>query len=128
MQKMYKDYEDIAGFYLIYIKEAHAEDSSRPVQYAQDLGIKQHTNYGERCNVAEKLFADKELTLPCLVDGMNDEANKAYRGYPDRVFVVRTDGKIAVAAERGPRGFKPALDETLKWLADLKQNNKEPPL
>ena len=117
MQKMYKEYEDIAGFYLIYIKEAHAEDSSWPVPYAKELGIKQHTNYGERCNVAEKLLVDKALTLPCLVDGMNDESNKAYRAYPDRLFVVRTDGKIAVAAERGPRGFKPALDETLKWLS-----------
>ena len=128
MQKMYTDYKDVAGFYLIYIKEAHAEDSSWPVPYAKELGIKQHTNFGERCNIAERLLADKAMTVPCLVDGMNDEANKAYHAQPDRLFVVRTDGKIAVAAERGPRGFKPALDETGKWLAELKKNSKEPPL
>jgi hypothetical protein len=128
MQKTYEDYKDIADFYLVYIKEAHAEDSNRPVGYAKELGIKEHANFGERCQVAERLFADKELTMPCLVDGMNDEANKAYHAYPDRIFVIRKDGKLAVAAKRGPFGFKPALDATGEWLAQFRRTGTEPPL
>lgn len=128
MQKTYEDYNDIADFYLVYIKEAHAEDSNRPVGYAKELGIKKHTNFGERCQVAERLFADKELTMPCLVDGMNDEANKAYHAYPDRIFVIRKDGKLAVAAKRGPFGFKPALNATGEWLAQFRRIGTEPSL
>jgi hypothetical protein len=128
MQKTYEGYKDIADFYLVYIKEAHAADSNWPVGYAKELGIKQHINFGERCQVAERLFADKELTMPCLVDGMNDEANKAYHAYPDRIFVIRKDGKLAVAAKRGPFGFKPALDATGEWLAQFRRTGTEPPL
>ena len=128
MQRTYEDYKDIADFYLVYIKEAHAEDGSWPVGYAKELGIKEHTNFGERCQVAERLFTDKELTMPCLVDGMKDEANKAYHAYPDRIFVIRKDGKLAVAAKRGPFGFKPALDATGEWLAQFRKTGTVPPL
>lgn len=128
MQKMYEDYQDVVDFYLVYIKEAHAADGVWPVPYAKELGITEHANFGERCQVAEKLFADKKLTIPCLVDGMKDEANKAYKAWPDRIFVIRTDGRLAVAAKRGPFGFKPALEQTGEWLAELRKTGREPPL
>ena len=112
MEKLYQDYKDIAEIYIVYISEAHASDasSSWPVPYAKELGIKEHTNYGERCAVATRLVTDKKLTIPCLIDGMDNAAADAYKGWPDRVFLVRTDGKLGVAAGRGPWGFVPALD------------------
>lgn len=125
---MYQDYKSVAQFYIVYISEAHAADDARPVQYAKQLGIKEHTNYGERCAVAEKLFADKQLSIPCLVDGMGNEAADAYEAWPDRLFLIRKDGKLAVAANRGPWGFKPALDEAAKWLKEFQQTGKEPNL
>jgi hypothetical protein len=126
MERMYQDYKDIAEFYIVYINEAHAADGRRPVGYAKEKGIKEHTNFGERCEVAERLVKDKELTIPCLVDGMDNEVGKAYKGWPDRVYVVRKDGMLGVASKRGPWGFAPALEETEKWLAEYKKTGKEP--
>jgi len=125
---MYQDYKDVAEFRLIYIKEAHAADGRAPVFYAKELGITEHTDYGERCEVAERLFKEKKLTLPCLIDSMDDVANKAYRAFPDRVFLVRKDGRLAVAAKRGPWGFKPALEETEAWLKQYRETGEEPDL
>lgn len=128
MEKMYQDYKDIADFRLVYINEAHAADGRSPVGYAKELGITEHTSFGERCEVASKLLDDKSLTIPTIVDGMDNRVNKAYSAWPDRVFLVRKDGRLAVAAGRGPFGFKPALDETLAWLKEYREKGTEPAL
>jgi len=128
MQQMYEDYKDIVEFRLVYMSEAHAADGSWPVAYAKDLGITEHKDYGQRCETAERLLKDKSLTTPTLIDGMDNEVNEAYKAHPDRIFVVRKDGRLAVAAARGPFGFTPALKETQQWLADYKKSGQELPL
>ena len=126
MEKLYQTYKDIAAIYIVYISEAHASDDSWPVGYAKEMGIKEHTNYGERCAVAEKLVKDKKLTIPCLIDNMDNKAADAYQGWPDRVFLVRKDRRLAVAAARGPWGFKPGMEAAEKWLAEYKKTGEEP--
>ena len=128
MQRMYNDYKDMVEFRLVYINEAHASDGSWPVEYAKELGITEHTDYGQRCSVASKLLSDKNLSIPTLIDGMDNKVNQAYKAHPDRIFVVRKDGKLGVAAARGPMGFVPALEETQQWLAEYKKSGKEPAL
>lgn len=127
IQKLYEDYKDIANFRIVYIREAHAADSSWPVPYAKKLKINQPTTYGQRCDVARRLLKEKKLTIPCLIDGMDNRVNDAYQAWPDRLYLVRTDGRLAVAANRGPWGLKPALDEAAKWLAAFKETGNEPP-
>ena len=128
MERMYQTYKDLADFYIVYISEAHALDDSWPVPYAKDLGIKEHTTYGERCGVADKLTKDKKLTIPCLIDGMDNAVEKRYKGWPDRVFLVRKDGKLGVAGQRGPWGFAPGLEAAKGWLAQYKKTGEEPAL
>ncbi len=128
MQKMYEDYRDVAEFRLVYINEAHATDGKRPVPYAKELGITEHKNYGQRCTTAGRLMADKKLTIPTIVDGMDNEVNAAYKAWPDRIFLVRKDGQLAVAAKRGPWGFKPAIGAAKAWLEQYKKTGVEPPL
>jgi hypothetical protein len=125
---MYQDYKDVAEFRMIYITEAHAVDGRRPVKYAIDLDIKEAKNYKDRCTTADMLIKEKKLTIPCLIDGLDNKVNKAYSAHPDRIFLVRKDGALAVAANRGPRGFKPGLNDTIDWLAEFKKTKKEPAL
>jgi hypothetical protein len=42
-----------------------------------------------------------------VVDDMKDTANKAYFGWPDRIYIVGADGKVAYKGDPGPWGFKP---------------------
>ena len=126
MEQMYQENKDIAEFYIVYISEAHAMDDKRPVAYAKEMKIKEHTTYGERCAVAEMLVRDKKLTIPCLIDGIENTVAKAYKALPDRIFVVGTDGKLVVAGKRGPFGFKPALEETKKWIAAYRESLGQP--
>ena len=128
MPQLYEDYRDIAEFRRVYIREAHAADSDWAVGYAKDLNLLEHKNYGQRCTAAEKLFKDEKLSMPCLIDGIDNKVNEAYKAHPDRVFLVRKDGTLGVAGKRGPFGFKPALDQTKAWLAEYRRAGDEPAL
>ncbi len=62
----------------------------------------------ERDAVATTCMNKLELEpIPALVDGLDDAVNKAYAGWPDRLYLVGVDGKIAFHGGRGPFGFKP---------------------
>lgn len=113
---------------MVYINEAHAADGRRPVGYAKEKGITEHDDYEERCTTAQMLIDDETLTIPCLIDGMDNKVNKSYSAWPDRIFLVRTDGKLAVAANRGPWGFKPGLTASNDWLKEFSDSGKEPEL
>ncbi len=47
------------------------------------------------------------MSIPCLVDDLQNTAQKAYAGWPDRLYVIDKDGTVAYRGEPGPRGFKP---------------------
>lgn len=128
MERLYQTYHEIAEFRMVYIREAHAADSKWSVDYADDLELLEHVTMTDRCSNAKALIDDKSLTIPCVVDDMENSTNFAYSGWPDRIFVVRTDGRLAVAAKEGPFGFVPALGETEAWLSQLKVEGKEPEL
>ena len=128
MEQMYQEYRDIAEFRMIYIREAHAVDGRRPAKIAEQKNIHEHTSLDDRCTTAGMLIEDKSLTIPTLVDEMDDGVGGLYRAWPDRVFLIRSDGRLAVAAERGPWGFAPALEATGQWLAEFKRSGQEPEL
>jgi len=75
--------------YVVYVREAHAADSSWPVGYATELNINEPKEYGERCTVAERLIKEGKLTIPCLIDGMDNAVNDQYKGHPTRIFLIR---------------------------------------
>ena len=57
------------------------------------------------------------LTMPTLVDTMDDNASLAYGAWPDRIYVIGKNGKVIAAGEPGPRGFSPdALEAVLRRL------------
>ncbi len=128
MEALYQEFRDIAEFSLVYIREAHAADGRRPTPYAKQLGIKEHLTTHDRCTTAQEMLKNKSLTIPCYADAMDDRINSAYQAWPDRLYVIRSDGRLAIVAEPGPRGFEPALKTTRKWLEEFRENAQEPKL
>jgi hypothetical protein len=126
MEAMYQKYKDVAEFQIVYIKEAHAADSDWPVPYAVRQGINQPTTYEDRCSIAHMLADSTSLTIPMLVDEIDNTVNDLYKALPNRIFLVRKDGTLAVAAARGPMGFPPALEQAQQWLAAYAKSGEEP--
>ena len=86
----------------VYIREAHAKESARP---ANHVDIAQPKTFDERKKVAVQCTAAIKLTIPMVIDDMENSVSKAYNAMPDRLFVLGADGKIAYQGKRGPRGL-----------------------
>lgn len=82
--------------------------------------IKDPTNQFERYQVANTCMNDLKISIPCLIDDMDNSAARAYKGWPDRLYVVGKNGKIAFHGGPGPMGFKPAEME-LALIEELRR-------
>jgi hypothetical protein len=94
---------------VIYIREAHPTDG-RQVQanVKEKILIPDSKTLEERAKVAREFAAQFKVSLPILVDTIDDQAEKAYAGWPDRIYVIDAEGRIAYKGGPGPRGFRVA--------------------
>ena len=103
---MYQTYKDQVQFFIVYIKEAHpSDDWAAEVETSKLRWIKDPTNTFERYQVANTCVADLNLTIPCLIDDMENTTARAYKGWPDRLFLVGKNGTIAYSGGPGPGGL-----------------------
>lgn len=57
------------------------------------------------------------MSIPLVVDGIDNQVETRYSGFPDRLYIVDSDGKVAYKAGRGPFGFKPSeMEQSLIML------------
>jgi hypothetical protein len=75
----------------------------------------QPTAENERLKVASACAVGLKLTIPILVDDMNNSADIAYNGWPERLLVLSADGRVAYQGGKGPYEFKP--EELADFLA-----------
>jgi hypothetical protein len=114
---LYEAYGDRVEFLVIYIREAHPTDG----WYIGDHDIRDPQTLEERRRVAGRCQAALQYGIRTLVDEMDDPVMKAYAAWPDRLYLIGLDGRVAYQGGRGPWGFKPAaLKKAIdKLLAEL---------
>jgi hypothetical protein len=118
LNALYKDYRDHAAFYIVYIQEAHPIDAWQVTDNLEDDVLVASTNSeDERVTAAGMCVRNLGIELPALVDGQDNVVERAYTGWPDRLYVVDRNGRIAYKSAPGPFGFKPAeVQQTLERL------------
>ena len=67
--------------------------------------IPQTSTAAERLNNLEQCVSLLQLTMPALIDSDDNVVNRAYAAWPDRLYTIGLDGKIAYKAAPGPFGF-----------------------
>jgi alkylhydroperoxidase family enzyme len=101
-------YGDRVEFVNVYVREAHPVDGWRMSSNDKDgVAFAQPTTDAERREVAGKCCAALDMTIPLVVDHVDDRVGHAYSGMPDRLYLIDADGKVAYKGGRGPFGFKP---------------------
>jgi type I thyroxine 5'-deiodinase len=102
----------------VYIREAHPTDGRQVPQNVKDkVLVADPKTLDERNKVAKDFVKDFKVSLPVLVDTIDDAVGKAYSGWPDRLYVINAEGKLAYVGGPGPGGFKPAeVPPVLKTL------------
>jgi hypothetical protein len=121
LEEIHQRYKDRVAFLSIYVREAHPTNGWRePGNDKVGISILQPANRIERVAVAKKCCSTLEMTMPLLVDEMNDRVGHAYSGMPDRIFIIDENGLVVYKGGRGPFGFKPReMEQSLvMWLLD----------
>lgn len=59
----------------------------------------------QRTEVAGTCMLRLAIKLPAVVDGIDNKVERAYTGWPDRLYVIGTDGKVRYKSAAGPFGF-----------------------
>ncbi len=105
---------------MVYIREAHPSNAWQMASNIHDNVVfaDPKTNE-ERTAVAESCVRKLGIRIPALVDSIGDGVEAAYTGWPDRLYLIGTDGTVKFKSTPGPFGFHPAaLEEALAKLSE----------
>ena len=92
----------------VYIAEAHAVDEWQMESNVEEgVLLHQHGTLEERFAAAREGVERLGLTMPVLVDGMDDAVSEAFAAWPERLYVAETGGRFAYVGGPGPFEFEP---------------------
>lgn len=103
---------------MVYILEAHPIDAWQDDDNIKDkIKVASATTLDQRCEVAETCLTKLSVKIPPLIDDIQDSTEAAYTAWPDRLYVIDQNGRVAYKSKPGPYGFKP--DEVASSLKQL---------
>ena len=106
---MYSEYAARVSFYVVYIQEAHPVDLWQVSSNVKEgVLFKSPASDEERVDAAAVCVVKLAIKLPALLDGIENRVERAYTGWPDRLYVIGTDGRIRYKSAAGPFGFSTA--------------------
>jgi len=102
----------------VYIKEAHASDVWQMSSNLKDnVVFASPKSFDERSQMGETCVRKLGVKFPAVVDTFDDATERAYTGWPDRLYVIDANGRVAYKSKPGPFGFSPdGVAETLARL------------
>jgi hypothetical protein len=106
LSRLHRTHADAVRFFVVYIREAHPEDgwvleSNRE----EGIAVADPRTASERQEVAGVCATRAALDIPVLVDDVGDEVARLYGGWPDRLYLIGRDGRIAYQGGTGPFAF-----------------------
>ena len=102
LRDLYTQHSDHVKFLVIYIREAHPLDGWN---MGSAYKIKDPQTIKERRKVAGMCETGLQYGIRTYVDEMDDAVMTAYAAWPERLYLVGQDGRVAYAGGPGPFGF-----------------------
>jgi hypothetical protein len=119
LEKLYQTYKGRVDFLLVYIREAHPGSI---LSVPDGMGgtrlevLAQTSTIDERLQALRRLIKLRNLTMPAVIDDEESTVKRAYASWPDRLYVIGGDGKVAYKGRPGPFGFR--TPEVEQWLRE----------
>jgi type I thyroxine 5'-deiodinase len=107
------------AFYVVYIQEAHPTDLWQLPSNVKDgvLFASPQTDE-ERTSTALACVRKLDIRVPALLDGIENQTERAYTAWPDRLYVIDRSGRVTFKSAPGPYGFStPDLERSLQRIA-----------
>ena len=102
----------------MYILEAHPSDVWQTESNLKEkIVFASPRNSDERSEVAGTCVRKLGIKFPAVIDGFDNTTEKAYTGWPDRIYLIDQHNRVVYKSKPGPFGFKPEeLEKALKQL------------
>jgi type I thyroxine 5'-deiodinase len=118
LNKLYDQYGNDVAFLVVYITEAHPSDVwQMQSNVKENVVFSSPKNEEERAFIAGACVRKLAIKFPAVLDEFGNSTEQAYTGWPDRIYLIDSQGKIAYKSKPGPFGFKP--DELAAALARM---------
>ena len=78
------------------------------------ITYRQPVTIDERLAIAADFVERAEFSIPLVVDTLEDDAMDTYAAWPERLYAIGSDGRIAYKGWVGPFFFSPSGLES--WL------------
>jgi hypothetical protein len=116
LENLRRQYGERVAFFVVYIKEAHPEEGWVLGRNRRaGVLVDDPTGGEERASVARACALRMRIAMPVLVDGVDNAVASAYGGWPDRLYLIGRDGRVAFQGGEGPFGFKAgSLEEAIR--------------
>ena len=96
------------AFLIVYITEAHPSDVWQMQSNIKDRVVfASPKNEEERAFVAGACVRKLGIEFPAVLDEFGNSTEGAYTGWPDRLYLIDGQGRVAYKSKPGPFGFKP---------------------
>jgi hypothetical protein len=106
MEDIYRRYRDHVMFFVVYVQEAHPMDGwQTDSNVTEGILFRQHQSYAEREAVATTCSLNLHLSMPVLVEEMDNAIDEAYGAAPERLYLIGVDGRVAYHGGAGPHVF-----------------------
>ena len=81
------------------------------------VALEQPKTLEARSQAAAMCCQALSMALPMFVDTIDDRVNRAYSGFPDRLYLIDREGKVIYKGGRGPFAYSPReLEQSLLML------------
>jgi hypothetical protein len=126
MEEFYERFGDRVEFFVVYVQEAHPTDGWQ-IESNVEEGVlfRQHQSYDEREEVAHTCSLELHITIPVLVEEMDNAVDEAYGAAPERLYLIGADGKVAYQGGAGPYFFGPdEWEQAIEACVEVKARNR----
>jgi type I thyroxine 5'-deiodinase len=115
---LYESYQNRVAFYVVYIQEAHPTDLwQMPSNVADGVLFASPKTDDERSSTAQACVRKLGIRIPAVLDRIDNPTERAYTGWPDRLFLIDTNGRIRFKSMPGPYGFSTTnLEQSLREI------------
>jgi hypothetical protein len=108
LHELYDRFRGSVEFFIVYIKEAHPEDGWVMIPNREEgIAVMDAKSDEERSGAAHTCLVKSSIRIPMLIDGLDNRVASAYGGWPDRLYLIGRDGRVAFQGDPGPFGFLP---------------------
>jgi Iodothyronine deiodinase len=107
------------AFLVVYITEAHPSDVWQMENNIRDRVVFASPKSEEdRASLARMCVRNLHIDFPAVIDEFGNSTERAFTGWPDRIYLIDAEGRVAYKSRPGPFGFKPEeLEAALSKVA-----------